>query len=126
MELDGPSIARAQVTRGEIFRRVADLLRRFDLIVAPSAQVAPFPIETEYPTNVAGVQMGNYLEWMRACTRITVSAHPVLAVPAGFTAAGLPVGMQFVGRFRGDRELLGHGAAWEAATGFSDHHPFDA
>ncbi len=126
MELSGPAIARAQSARGEIFRRIAELLQRFDLIVAPSAQVAPFPVEVEYPREVAGVTMDHYLGWMRACTRITVSAHPVLGVPAGFTAAGLPVGMQLVGRFRGDRELLAHGAAWEAATGFSDRHPADA
>jgi len=126
MELSGPAIARAQSARGEIFRRIAELLQRFDLIVAPSAQVAPFPVELEYPREVAGVAMDHYLGWMRACTRITVSAHPVLGVPAGFTASGLPVGMQLVGRFRGDRELLAHGAAWEAATRFSDRHPGDA
>jgi amidase len=125
LELDGPAIARAQRTRGETFRRVAELLQRFDLIVAPSAQVAPFPIETEYPGEVAGVAMDHYLGWMRACTRITVSAHPVLAVPAGFTDGGLPVGMQLVGRFRGDRELLAHGAAWEAATLWGKRHPAD-
>ncbi len=125
VELSGPEIARAQSERGEIFRRIADLLQSFDMIVAPSAQVAPFPVEVEYPREVAGVAMDHYLGWMRACSRITVSSHPVLGVPAGFTASRLPVGMQLVGRFRGDRDLLAHGAAWEAATGFSDRHPID-
>jgi len=123
LELDGPSIARAQRARGEIFRVVGDLLRRFDLLVAPSAQVAPFPVELEYPREIAGQPMENYLAWMRACTRVTVSSHPVLAVPAGFTATGLPVGMQLIGRFRGDRELLAHGAAWEAAAGLGARRP---
>ncbi|HLI58143.1 MAG TPA: amidase [Solirubrobacteraceae bacterium] len=123
LELDGPAVARAQRARAEIFTRFVELFERFDLIVAPAAQVTPFPIEAEYPRKVAGVRMHHYLEWMRACTRITVCGHPVLAVPAGFTPGGLPVGMQLVGRFRGDRELLAHGAAWEAATGFADRHP---
>ena len=67
--------------------------------------------------------MPHYLGWMRACSRITVSAHPVAAVPAGFTGSGLPVGMQFVGRYRDDRRLLEHAAAWEAASGLTQRHP---
>jgi amidase len=123
LALDGPAIARAMVARSEVFTTVADLLQRFDLLAAPSAQVAPFPIEEEYPLQVAGVAMPHYLGWMRVCSRITVSAHPVAAAPAGFTADGLPVGLQLVGRYRGDRRLLEHAAAWEAASGLSECHP---
>ena len=60
---------------------------------------------------------------MRACSRITVTAHPVAAVPAGFMPGGLPVGRQLVGRHRGDRRLLEHAAAWEAATGYTARPP---
>ena len=123
LALDGPAIARAMVARSEIFVAVTDLLQRFDVLVAPSAQVVPFPVEQEYPREVAGVAMPHYLGWMRACSRITVSAHPVAAVPAGFTPHGLPVGLQLVGRYRGDRRLLDHAVAWEAATGFTQRHP---
>ena len=61
--------------------------------------------------------------WMRVCSRITLSAHPVAAVPAGFTDDGLPVGFQLVGRYRGDLRLLEHAAAWEVSSGPTDHHP---
>jgi amidase len=67
--------------------------------------------------------MPHYLAWMRVCSRITVSAHPAVAVPAGFTQAELPVGMQFVGRYRDDRRVLAHAAAWEAATRLTERHP---
>jgi amidase len=60
---------------------------------------------------------------MRVCSRITLSAHPAVAGPAGFTEHGLPVGLQFVGRYRGDLHLLGHAAAWEAASALTDNHP---
>jgi amidase len=123
LALDAPAIGRAMLARSEVFRAVAALLQRFDVLAAPAAQVAPFPIEQEYPTEVAGVAMPHYLGWMRVCSRITVSAHPVAAVPAGFTPGGLPVGLQLVGRYRGDRRLLEHAAAWEAASGLTGRHP---
>jgi amidase len=123
LALDAPAIARAMVAKSEVFTTFTYLLQRFDVLAAPSAQVPPFPIEQEYPIEVAGVTMPHYLGWMRACSRITVSAHPVAAVPAGFTEDGLPVGLQFVGRYRGDRRLLEHAAAWEAATGLTARHP---
>ena len=123
LALDGPAVARALAARSAVFATVAELLERFDVLVAPAAQVAPFAIDLEYPAEVAGVAMPHYLGWMRVCSRITVSAHPVVAVPAGFTDSGLPVGMQFVGRYRQDRRLLEHAATWEAACGLTERHP---
>jgi amidase len=121
--LDGETVARAIAARTEVFSAVACVLSQFDVLAAPAAQVVPFPVEVEYPTSVAGVAMPHYVGWMRACSRLTVSAHPVAAVPAGFTDDGLPVGLQLVGRHRGDRRLLGHAAAWEAATRLTGRRP---
>lgn len=123
LALDGPAVARALAARSEIFQTVAGVLDRFDVLAAPAAQVTPFPLQDEYPRQVGGVEMPSYLGWMRACSRITVCAHPVAAVPAGFTAEGLPVGLQLVGRYRADRRLLDHAAAWEAESGLTARHP---
>ena len=123
LALESEEVARAIAARSQLYLSMAELLQRFDVLVAPSAQVVPFPVEEEYPATVAGVEMPHYLGWMRVCSRITVSAHPVAAVPAGFTDGGLPVGMQMVGRYRDDRRLLEHAAAWEAASGLSARHP---
>jgi amidase len=123
LALGAPAIGAAMLARSEVFRTVAQLLERFDVLAAPAAQVVPFDVEQEYPTEVSGVAMPHYLGWMRVCSRITVSAHPVAAVPAGFTPDGLPVGFQLVGRYRGDRRLLEHAAAWEAASGLTGLHP---
>jgi amidase len=60
--------------------------------------------------------MGTYIEWMRTCSRITVTAHPAISVPAGFTSDGLPVGLQIVGRARDDWGVLQLAHAFEAAT----------
>jgi amidase len=123
LSLDGPAIARAITLRSQVFNAVAGALERYDLLVAPSAQVVPFPVNDEYPARIAGVKMPHYLGWMRACSRLTVSAHPIAAVPAGFTVSGLPVGMQLVGRYAGDRRLLELAAAWERASGLTERHP---
>jgi amidase len=123
LALDGPAVARAIALRSEVFATVAGALQKLDLLVAPSAQVVPFPVEDEYPTEIAGVEMPHYLGWMRVCSRLTVSAHPIAAVPAGFTTDGLPVGMQLVGRYGDDRRLLELAAAWHLASGLAERHP---
>ncbi len=67
--------------------------------------------------------MGSYLEWFRSCSRITVTAHPAIAVPAGFTPRGLPIGLQLVGRYRGEQALLRLAAAFTGATGLAARTP---
>ena len=111
LALDGPAIASAMLARSEVFRTVAQLLQRFDVLAAPSAQVAPFPVEQEWVTEINDEPMPTYIDWMRSCSRITVTVHPAVSVPAGLTPAGLPVGLQLVGRYGADRQLLEIAAA---------------
>jgi amidase len=122
LALSGGRVARALDLQAEAFERTRALLERYDALALPTVQVAPFGVEEEWVREIAGVPMGSYLEWMRSCSRITVTAHPAVSVPAGFTPEGLPVGLQLVGRHRGERELLQLAAAFEAATG-SAHAP---
>jgi amidase len=116
-------IGRALNLRGELFTRMRVLLERYDVLAAPVTQVAPFEVETPWPREVAGVELETYTDWFRSCSRITVTAHPAVSVPAGFTAAGLPVGLQLVGRYRDELGLLRIAAALEAATGFGARAP---
>jgi amidase len=123
LSLRADRIARALELRGELFTRMRGFLTRYDVLAAPVAPVAPFAVETEYPTEVAGVPMGSYLEWFRACSRITVTAHPAAVVPAGFTASGLPIGLQLIGPHRGEAALLRLAHAINAATGLTERIP---
>jgi amidase len=123
LSLSPERIGRALALRGAMFTRMRELLVRYDAFAAPVTQVAPFSVDEEYPRAVAGVEMGSYLEWFRSCSRITVTSHPAIAVPAGFTDDGLPIGLQLVGRYRAEAELLRLAEAFTEATGLAAHTP---
>jgi amidase len=123
LSLTGDRVARALTLQTEIFHRMRSLLERYDALALPVSQVAPFDVEVEWVHQIGGVEMGSYIEWMRSCSRITVTAHPAISVPAGFTPDGLPVGLQLVGRQRDETALLRLAAAFEAATGFGGRRP---
>ena len=115
--LTGADLARAEQEHTRLYERVAGFFGRYDVLLAPTTQVLPFPVEQEYPTEIDGVALTNYLEWMRSCTLITPTGCPALSVPAGLTPDGLPVGLQVVGPARADRRVLEVGHAFERARG---------
>ena len=82
----------------------------------PVNQVPPFPVDLDYPREIAGAGMGNYLDWMKSCYYITITSHPAISVPAAFTPDGLPVGLQIVGRYRDDFGVLQLAHAFEQET----------
>ena len=99
-----------------MFGRMKDFLARagaggggaggYEVLALPTVQVAAFPVEIEWVTEIDGQPQATYLDWMRSCSRITVTAHPSVSVPAGFTESGLPVGLQLVGAYGADLRLL--------------------
>jgi amidase len=123
LRLTGPQVARGLALRTEVFQRVAAFLERYDALAAPVTQVPAYPVEVEWPREVAGAPMGSYIEWFRSCSRISVTTHPAMSVPAGFTASGLPVGLQLVGRHRGELDLLRLARAFTEATGLLERRP---
>jgi amidase len=122
-KLTGPDLARAEQLHTRLHERMVGFFERYDVLLAPTTQVLPFPVEIEYPTEIGGVVQDNYLEWMRSCTLISATGCPALSLPGGFTADGLPVGLQVVGAPRADRRVLEVGHAFEQATGFGRRRP---
>ena len=116
-------IAKAESQRTAIYHRMRQFLEKCDFFVCPVNQLPPFPVEQPYPTEIAGVRMTNYLDWMKSCYYITLTTHPAISVPAGFTDDGLPVGIQIVGRYREDFSLLQFAHAFEQATGVWKRRP---
>ena len=109
-------IAKAQALRSQLFQRMRTFLERYEFLVCPVNQLPPFPVEQHWPREIAGVKMTNYLDWMKSCYYITITSHPAISVPAGFTDEGLPVGIQIVGRYRDDFGVLQLAHAFEQAT----------
>ena len=92
-----------------IYESMSRFMQRYEFLLAPVNQVLPFPVDQPYVTEINGVVLGNYLEWMKTCYRITMTAHPALSAPIAFVAndgADVPVGIQIVGRYRDDLGIL--------------------
>ena len=118
IKLSGPELGRAEVKRTALFHRVREFMKDYDFLALPVSQVPPFPLEQEYVSEINGMKMNTYLDWMRSCYYITVTGQPAISVPSGFTNDGLPVGLQLVGRPQDDLGVLQLAYAFEKATGF--------
>jgi amidase len=110
-------LARADTAWSRLLERTGDFMSRYDYWVLPTVQVAPFDVNQPYPREIEGVAMRSYIDWMRSCYYITVTALPAISVPAGFTPEGLPVGLQIVGGHHDDLGVLRMAHAFEQASG---------
>jgi amidase len=126
LALDGVKIARAMRLRTELYQRLRAFLEKTPFLIAPVSQLPPFPVDLEYPTEIAGVRLGNYLDWMKSCYYVTITSHPAISVPAGFTPGGLPVGLQIIGRYRDDFGVLQLAHAFEQETQVWKRRPASA
>ena len=116
-------VARASSRQARAYADARQFFSRFEYFVLPVTQVMPFDVNIAYPTTVAGTPMTTYIDWMRSCWYITFMANPAISVPAGFSPAGLPVGLQIVGRHRADWSVLQLAHAFEQATGHGKKRP---
>ena len=116
LALDAARIAKANVLRSNVFHTLRAFLERYEFLVLPTVQVPPFSVDQPYVTEINGVKLGTYMEWMKSNYLITATTHPAISVPAGFTDDGLPVGLQIVGRYRDDFGVLQLAHAFEGAT----------
>jgi amidase len=123
LRLTGNDLARAETAHGQIWRTFQAFLEKYEYFVLPTTQLPPFDVKTPYPTEIAGVRMGSYIDWMKSCWYISATGNPAASVPAGFTPEGLPVGLQIVGRNKEDFSVLQMAHAFEQATGAGKKRP---
>ena len=114
--LTGDDLIRAERARGELYHRLRAFLDKFEMLLAPVCQVTPFPYEVDHPLTVEGTAMTTYIDWMQSCWCVSAAGLPAISVPGGFTASGLPVGLQMIGRPRDDLGVLSLAQAFERVT----------
>ena len=115
-DLAARDVHSASVIRSDWYRTVLVLFERYDFLILPSAQVFPFDVEQHWPTEIAGRAMDTYHRWMEVVIGPSMVGLPVAAMPAGFSANGLPTGIQIIGPPREDRRVLEMAMTYERAT----------
>ncbi|KAF7963822.1 hypothetical protein AWV80_05570 [Cupriavidus sp. UYMU48A] len=119
----GADVARAERLRGELFQRVAGFFRAYDVLACPTVAVAPFPVAQRFPTEINGEPLQSYIDWMYLTFVLTLTGCPVISIPVGLTSDGRPVGLQLMGRPRGDFDLLGAAYLLEQSLGMGLRKP---
>lgn len=123
LALSAMDVHRASVMRSEWFRTTAALFEGVDVMVLPSAQCWPFDVGIVHPTEIAGVQMDTYHRWMQVVVPAGLIGLPVVNIPVGFGANGLPAGLQLIGRPGSDAALLQLAQSWHLATDWPNARP---
>ena len=121
--LSGRDLARAEELHTALFERVRQFFTHYDILLLPVSQVLPFDVDLEYPTEINGVPMTDYLDWMASAYLISATGCPALSVPAAFSQGGLPIGVQLVGPHHADFAVLQAGHAFEQATQVAGRRP---
>ena len=115
LALSASDVARAENLRAQLYQRVRGFMDDYEFMVLPVNQVLPFDVSVRFPESIEGVAMETYIDWMKSAYFVTLTGHPAISLPCGFSEEGLPVGVQIVGRWRDDWGVLQFAAALEAA-----------
>jgi amidase len=125
LKLTVEQLERAEAQRVAMAARTLEFFASCDLLLAPATIVAPFPVEHRYVAECAGRKFDNYVEWLAIVYAITLVCCPALSLPCGFTASGLPVGLQIVAPPRGEARLLAGAGVLEDILGLRGTTPID-
>jgi amidase len=125
LKLTVEQLERAEAQRVAMTARTLEFFKTYDLLLTPATIVAPFPLENRYVAECAGKKFDNYVEWLAIVYAITLACCPALSLPCGFTASGLPVGLQMVAAPRGEAQLLAGAKVLEDILGLRGTTPID-
>ena len=119
LKLTGQDVFAAAKVRSAWYQELNRLFSQFDFLVMPATQVSPFEAQQHWPAEIAGRPMDTYHRWMQSVVPATMAGLPTLCAPAGFSASGLPVGIQILGPAQADAAVLRIGHAYDLASKYS-------
>ena len=122
-EIGMDDIARVEIARAAYLARARAFFETYDLLLTPATVVTAYPIEQRYVESCNGTAFTNYIQWCTIAYAITVTGHPTMSLPAGFTKAELPIGLQIAGKARGEADLLSAANLLEEVLGLRDSVP---
>lgn len=125
LKLTVEKLERAEAQRVAMTTRALEFFETYDLLLAPATIVPPFPIENRYVAECDGKKFDNYVEWLGIVYAITLACCPALSLPCGFTASGLPVGLQMVAKPRAEAQLIAGAKLLEDILGLRGTTPID-
>jgi amidase len=125
LKLTVEQLERAEAQRVAMTARTVEFFRSYDLLLTPATIVAPFPVEHRYVAECAEKKFDNYVEWLGIVYAITLVCCTALSLPCGFTASGLPVGLQMVAAPRAEAQLLAGAKLLEDILGVRGTTPID-
>jgi aspartyl-tRNA(Asn)/glutamyl-tRNA(Gln) amidotransferase subunit A len=121
-DLSANAYLKMALRRNDLWQQVRRFFARYDLLLTPSVAVPAFELGREGVEVVDGQRVGR-LGWTPFTFPFNLTGQPAITVPCGFTSAGLPVGLQIVGRRYGEQAILRAAAAFEAAAPWADRWP---
>ncbi len=116
-ELTIDDVYEAQMGRNTIYHNMRHFLSNFDVLACPTVSLEPGPVDEEFPNEIDGHPVDDYIEWLRFSFLSTTAGLPAISIPAGFTKSGMPVGLQLIGPPRGEAKVLAVARAIEIAVG---------
>jgi amidase len=125
LKLTIDDIRRAVHLQRELYNRFVRFFADHDLLVLPTAQHPPFPVEKRYVDEINGQKLPTYVDWILITSIITMTGCPAISIPCGLTRSGLPVGLQLVGKPRGEAALLSAAHLMEQVFALSTRLPID-
>ncbi len=123
LALSARDIAQGELLRSRQWHRVREFLAERDVWITPTSAVPPFPIDQPHALEINGRPVGKAMQRSHLTYAFSVLGLPAISIPCGFTRAGLPVGLQIVGKRRDEATVLRAAAAFEAARPWADRVP---